>query len=65
MSTPLNPNNTICVLKHDGREVGRVAATAKHAQEYIKTMTEFYDKIEIEYVEDSMAASISRMLAPR
>ncbi len=58
----LDPNNTICVLKHDGKEVGRIAATAKNASQYINGLASHYGELKMEYVEDATSAMIDRMV---
>lgn len=63
--TPLNPENTICICKHEGREVGRIAATAPNASEYMQTLAEHYKTMTVDYEEDKDAAMISRLLNPR
>lgn len=66
MKTPIDPNNAICVIKHNGREVGRIAATARNASAYIQTLASHYkDGVTVDYEEDKDAAMIARMLAPR
>lgn len=60
---PLDPSRVICVIKHNGREVGRVAATAPNASAYIQEMATAYGGCQVEYVEDADAAMISRMLS--
>ena len=58
----LNPANTVCVVKHEGREVGRVAATAANASAYIQELTSHYKNVTVDYIEDADAAMIGRML---
>lgn len=38
MSEPLEPSKTVCVVKHEGKEVGRIAASAKNASDYIQEL---------------------------
>lgn len=52
MSEPLDPHNTILVIKYAGREVGRIAATAQNAEAYIQELTSFYGSVEVDYVKD-------------
>jgi hypothetical protein len=60
----LNPANTICVVRTpDGKEVGRIAATAKNASEYLQTLATTYKECQVTYEEDADAAMISRMLS--
>ena len=51
--------------KHEGREVGRVAATASNAEAYMTELARHYGHLDVEYIEDADAATISRMLSPR
>lgn len=60
---PLDPHKVICVCKHNGKEVGRIAATAKNAEEYISTLASHYGSLQVEYVEDATAAMVSQMLS--
>lgn len=48
---PLDPYKTDCVCKHEGREVGRIAATAPNAETYITALASEYGELQIEYVE--------------
>lgn len=62
MSAELNPYSVMCIVKHDGKEVGRVAATAHNAEVYLTEMAQQYGSINVDYVEDSTAARIDRMI---
>jgi hypothetical protein len=46
MKRPLDPHKTILILKHDGKEVGRVAATAPNANEYMEELGRHYKEIQ-------------------
>lgn len=61
----LDPYKVMCVCKHNGREVGKVAAAASNAEAYITELVRHYGDIEVEYVEDATAAMVSQMLRPR
>jgi len=61
MKRPLDPHKTILILKHDGKEVGRVAATAPNANEYMEELGRHYKEITVDEIEDADAAMISRM----
>ena len=61
----LDPHKTICVCKSKGREVGRVAATAPNASAYMTELAQHYGELEVEYVEDEVAAMVSNLLRPR
>lgn len=63
MSNQLDPYKVICVVKFDGREVGRVAAAAQNAEAYITELSRQYGSVSVEYVEDPDAwifAALSR-----
>ena len=49
----MDPHKTILVLKHDGREVGRIPATAKNANLYLEEMAMHYRDLEVDYVPDT------------
>lgn len=65
MSNQLNPYNVICVCKHKGKEVGRIAAAAQNASEYINGLASYYKEITVDYVEDKTAAMISQLFSQR
>lgn len=50
--TPMNPHTTILVGKYNGREVGRIPATAPNAEEYMRELVSHYGKLEIDYEKD-------------
>jgi len=52
MAEQLDPEKTICVCYHDGKEVGRVPATAPRAVDYIDTLARRYDSLEVKYEAD-------------
>lgn len=60
----LDPNKTICVVKHKGREVGRIPATAK-AEAYITELARHYGDVEVEYVEDESVSKIDTIARRR
>jgi hypothetical protein len=60
---PLDPYKVMCVCKHNGKEVGRIAAAAKNAEAYMTELTRHYGSLQVEYVEDSTAAMISQMFS--
>ena len=47
-NTPLDPHKTILVVKHEGREVGRIPATASGANEYIDQLIRVHGNCEVE-----------------
>ena len=59
----LDPQKTVLVLKHAGREVGRISATAANAKDYIAALGAHYGALEIEYIEDPDYALVSQMLS--
>lgn len=48
----LDPYKTILVLKHNGKEVGRIPATAPNANTYITELVRFYGACQIDYEPD-------------
>lgn len=59
----LNPQNTMCICKHNGKEVGRIAATAPNAAIYMEELARQYKDLDVTYVEDKDAAMINRMFS--
>jgi hypothetical protein len=49
MAEQLDPKKTICVCYHNGKEVGRVPATAPRAIDYIDELARRYDSLEVKY----------------
>lgn len=62
---PLDPYKTVCVCKHEGVEVGRIAATAANASAYIDGLTRQYGSLTVDYVEDATYAMVSSLLSGR
>lgn len=59
----LDPYKVMCVCKHNGKEVGRIAAAAHNAEAYMTELVRHYGDLQIEYVEDATAAMVSQMLS--
>jgi hypothetical protein len=49
---PLDPYKVVCVIKHDGKEVGRVRAAAPNAEAKLTELANYYGSITVDYVED-------------
>lgn len=49
MDEQLNPEKTVCVCYHDGKEVGRVPATAPRAVDYIDELARHHGNLEVKY----------------
>lgn len=49
---PLDPHKTICVCYHNGKEVGRIAATARNASAYMTELASVYGDLQVDYEED-------------
>ena len=62
---PLDPQKTVCVVRHKGKEVGRVAASARNATEYINALGREYGDLNVEYVEDETYAMVDRLVRGR
>lgn len=63
---PMDPQNTICVIRNNaGEELGRIAATASNASEYINTLIQRARGGTVSCEEDKDAAMISRLISRR
>ena len=51
-SQPLNPHKTILVCKVQGREVGRIRATAENAEAYLIDLAIRYREMQVDYESD-------------
>lgn len=51
----LDPNKTILICKFEGKEVGRIAASAKNAEAYVTELGKHYGELQIDYEEDNNA----------
>lgn len=61
---PLNPNNTVLVVKNkDGKEIGRIAATAPNATDYLNELARHYKEMSVDYEEDADYAMVSRLFS--
>lgn len=56
-----DPYKTMCVVKHNGKEVGRIPATAKNAEAYITGLVEFYKEVSVDYVHDENAGFLASL----
>lgn len=56
----MKPQKVVCVVKKDGKEIGRVAATAPNAIAYVDNLVRHHGNCSIEYVEDEDEAAILR-----
>lgn len=61
----LDPNKTMLIVKHQGRKVGQVPATATRAEAYLADLTRQYGSIEIDYQEDDTLELLGGMFGPR
>lgn len=59
---PLDPNKTVCVCKHKGREVGRIAATAPNASDYLQELARQYGELQVDYEEQEAGGMILNLL---
>lgn len=51
-----DPYKTMYVCKHNGKEVGRIPATAVRAPDYINELASHYGDLDVEYVYDEHAS---------
>ena len=58
----MNKNDTICIVTHNGKEIGRIAVTAANAAKYIENLAIRHGGVQVKYVEDKDEAMISRMI---
>lgn len=56
-----DPYKTMCVVKHDGKEVGRIPATAPNAEAYISELASFYHGVDVDYVHDENAVFLAEL----
>ena len=49
------------VIKHEGREVGRIAATAHNASAYVQGLASHYKQVEVDYVYDENAGLLAML----
>lgn len=61
----MDPHKTICVVKHDGKEVGRVPATSPNAEAYITELVRHYGKCDVDYVPDETEGLFAMLSKPR
>lgn len=57
----MDPHKTMLVIKHEGREVGRISATAKNVQAYLEELARFYNGIEIDCIPDENAEFLAML----
>ncbi len=60
-SIPLDPYKTILVLKHKGKEVGRIPATAKNVSAYLQEMASHYKEMAVDYEEDTTGGLLAAL----
>ena len=60
-SDELDPHKTIAVLRHKGRKVGRIPATARNATRYIDEMVRQYGELQIDYVPDTTGGVLAML----
>lgn len=61
----INPKDTVLVIKHDGKEIGRIAAIDPNASDYMTELTRHYGELTVDYVEDKTFAMVSRLFSSR
>lgn len=61
MGEEMNPYKTMCICKHNGKEVGRIPATAVTAPDYISELASHYGSLEVEYVYDKNAGLLAEL----
>jgi len=56
-----DPYKTMCVVKHNGKEVGRIPATAPTAEAYITELVRHYGDVNVDYVHDENAGLLAAL----
>ena len=62
---PMRPEKTILVCKHNGREVGRIPASAPTAEAYCEELRLHYKDMTVDYVHDKNAELLALFHRPR
>jgi len=63
-NTALDPAKTVCVIRHNGKQVGRIAATGPNASEYIAGLVQHYrEGVTVDYEQIETEAMVSRLFA--
>lgn len=57
----VNPYDVMCVIKHEGKEVGRIAASAPNASDYIDRLVSRYGHLTVDYEQNPTEAMVSRL----
>ena len=52
MTEELHPHKIICVARVQGKEVGRIPATAPNASEYLEQLASHYGELQVAYEPD-------------
>lgn len=67
MSNELDPYKTMIVVKHKGREVGRIpmCAPKERITAYIDELTWFYKKCTVDYERDETAGLMAVLFQPK
>jgi len=60
-----DPYKTILVCRHNGKEVGRIPATAHNAEAYMTELAKHYGGLEVDYVKDENAGLLAMLHSPR
>jgi hypothetical protein len=58
---PMDPRKTMLAVKHNGKEVGRIPATAPNAEAYITELVLHYREASVEYVHDENASFLAAL----
>ena len=62
---PMRPERTILVCKHNGKEVGRIPATAPNAAKYCEELARHYKEMTVDYEHDDNAGLLAMLHRPR
>ena len=59
-----DPNKTICVVKHEGKEVDRIPASADNASDYITELAKHYGDVQVDYEHNEDAGVFGHAILP-
>jgi hypothetical protein len=65
MNKQLAKENTICVCRVDGKEVGRIPASAPNADAYISELARHHKTMTVDYEQDRNAWLLTALHSPR
>lgn len=61
----MRPEKTMLVCKHNGKEVGRIPATAHNASKYVEELALHYKEMTVDYEYNEHAGMLALLHGPR